>query len=267
VRHILAAVTSDPKEQLPEQTADLFGEPSTSEPGQEAGTAPASAADSEGSDETILPPPPQAGDVRGRTSIPDLFRMTSQDVLKYVFSHSLDVAELIVVVFCYLVFLFLGSRKLKARVHRTFPGDRSTRLVAIGDGITESMERFMGGENANGRGHGGVCRGHHARIRSRPLDALGVSAGELECHYRTCRDSDRHREEESAPWALETAEPPACQARTQARCNRRYRLGLYGVFSRQADRNSQHREADYHQRRHRKDRQDRRPPAQILRNR
>jgi len=88
-------------------------------------------------------PPPSGGDIRGRTSLTDLFRITSQDVLKYVFSHSLDVAELIVVVFCYLVFLFLGSRKLQARLLRAFPGERSRRLIAIGDGITESMERFM----------------------------------------------------------------------------------------------------------------------------
>jgi len=139
---------------LPEQTADLFGEPATTDAGSEASSESRSElssvatseahleAGSEGSDDAV-PPPPSGGDIRGRTSLTDLFRITSQDVLKYVFSHSLDVAELIVVVFCYLVFLFLGSRKLKARVLRAFPGERSTRLVAIGDGITESMERFM----------------------------------------------------------------------------------------------------------------------------
>ena len=126
------------QEKLPEQTADLFGEAATSETTSESGSEAAS----EGSDDAVSPPP-SGGDNRGRTSLTDLFRITSQDVMKYVFSHSLDVAELIVVVFCYLVFLFLGSRKLKARVLRAFPGERSTRLVAIGDGITESMERFM----------------------------------------------------------------------------------------------------------------------------
>lgn len=136
---VAAEAQGAPQEKLPELTADLFGQTATTGTGSET----ASAADSEESDETILSPAPSADGVRGRTSIPDLFRITSQDVLKYVFSHSLDVAELIVVVFCYLVFLFLGSRKLKARVLRAFPGDRSTRLVAIGDGITESMERFM----------------------------------------------------------------------------------------------------------------------------
>ena len=150
------------QEKLPEQTADLFsvapttqsssesGSESSSESGSESSSGAAAGARSESGSESgsdgssaAVPQPPSGEDIRGRTSLTDLFRITSQDVLKYVFSHSLDVAELIVVVFCYLVFLFLGSRKLKARVLRAFPGERSTRLVAIGDGITESMERFM----------------------------------------------------------------------------------------------------------------------------
>jgi predicted PurR-regulated permease PerM len=131
---------------LPEHTKDLFGEPATSEARTEAGSETSSEASSEAGPESsgdAVVPPPSGGDIRGRTSLTDLFRITSQDVLKYVFSHSLDVAELIVVVFCYLVFLFLGSRKLQARLLRAFPGERSRRLIAIGDGITESMERFM----------------------------------------------------------------------------------------------------------------------------
>jgi len=127
-------------EQLPEQTADLFGEPATTEGGSAV------------SHDAGPTPPRSGGDVRGRTSLTDLFRITSQDVLQYVFSHSLAVAELIVSVFCYLVFLFLGSRKLKARLLRAFPGERSTRLVAIGDGITESMEKFMVVKTATGVG-------------------------------------------------------------------------------------------------------------------
>lgn len=128
-------------EQLPEQTTDLFGEePATTEGGSAV------------SHDAGLTPPRSGGDIRGRTSLTDLFRITSQDVLQYVFSHSLAVAELIVSVFCYLVFLFLGSRKLKGRLLRAFPGERSTRLVAIGDGITESMERFMVVKTATGVG-------------------------------------------------------------------------------------------------------------------
>lgn len=73
-------------------------------------------------------------------------------MLDYVFSHGLHILELFVGVFCYLVFLFLGSRKLKDRVLRAFPGERGSRLVAIGEGMTDSMERFMVVKTATGVG-------------------------------------------------------------------------------------------------------------------
>lgn len=99
------------------------------------------------------PPRARAPVIRpARTTPADWFRITSQDVLDYVFSHGLHILELFVGVFCYLVFLFLGSRKLKARVLRAFPGERGSRLVAIGEGITESMERFMVVKTATGVG-------------------------------------------------------------------------------------------------------------------
>ena len=78
-----------------------------------------------------------------RTSISELFRISSRDVLNYVFAKGIDAAELIVLVFCYLVFFFLGSRKFEARVQRAFPGERGERILAVGEGISESMERFM----------------------------------------------------------------------------------------------------------------------------
>ena len=134
-------------EPLPEQTADLLGSSSndddaatpTREPRAELGPITSS---------------PTRGPIlkKERTTYTDFFRITSQDVLDYVFSHGLHVAELFVVVFCYLVFLFLGSRKLKARVLRAFPGEQGRRLVAIGEGITESMERFMVVKTAAGVG-------------------------------------------------------------------------------------------------------------------
>lgn len=135
-------------EPLPEQTADLLGSSST---GGVAATSPATEPRAE---REPIPASPTRGPIIKpvRTTFTDLFRITSQDVLDYVFSHGLHVAELFVVVFCYLVFLFLGSRKLKARVHRAFPGERGERLVAIGEGITESMERFMVVKTAAGLG-------------------------------------------------------------------------------------------------------------------
>jgi predicted PurR-regulated permease PerM len=133
-------------EPLPEQTEDLLGRPSTVDP------AATSVVEEDQADHE--PDVPARGPVLrpARTTLTDQFRITSQDVLDYVFSHGLHVAELFVVVFCYLVFLFLGSQKLKARVLRAFPGEQGRRLVAIGEGITESMERFMVVKTAAGVG-------------------------------------------------------------------------------------------------------------------
>ena len=138
--------TTSATEPLPERTADLLGGPSTVDP------AATSVAEEDQADHE--PDAPARGPVTrpARTTLTDQFRITSQDVLDYVFSHGLHVAELFVVVFCYLVFLFLGSRKLKARMLRAFPGEQGRRLVAIGEGITESMERFMVVKTAAGLG-------------------------------------------------------------------------------------------------------------------
>lgn len=89
-----------------------------------------------------------------RPSFSELFRVSSRDVLNFVFAKGIDAAELIVLVFCYLVFLFLGSRKVEARVRRAFPGERGERIVAVGEGIAESMERFMMVKTVIGAGMG-----------------------------------------------------------------------------------------------------------------
>jgi predicted PurR-regulated permease PerM len=154
-----AAVPSDDTpaadiEPLPEQTKDLLATTrgAVEKPGiAEAGEA--DRADANASHSAATPVRTRKAVVRPvRTTLTELFRISSQDVLDYVFSHGLYVAELFVVVFCYLVFLFLGSQKLKARVLRAFPGERGSRLVAIGEGITESMERFMVVKTAAGVG-------------------------------------------------------------------------------------------------------------------
>jgi len=92
------------------------------------------------------------GSFRGEESFSDMFRITSQDILNFVFSHSLDVAELITLVFCYLIFLFAGSRRLEGRIRRGFPGERGEQIVAIGQGISRSMEQFMVVKTATGLG-------------------------------------------------------------------------------------------------------------------
>jgi predicted PurR-regulated permease PerM len=159
-----AAVPSDDMpaadiEPLPEQTKDLLAtareaveKPETADTGKADHTADGHA-DTTAAQNAAKPIRTRRAVVRPvRTTLTELFRISSQDVLDYVFSHGLHVAELFVVVFCYLVFLFLGSRKLKARVLRAFPGERGSRLVAIGEGITESMERFMVVKTAAGVG-------------------------------------------------------------------------------------------------------------------
>lgn len=140
-------------EPLPELTADLLGRASTADAADLDGSTETPTEEDRTDHEPDAPAPTRRPVVRiARTTFTDQFRITSQDVLDYVFSHGLHVAELFVVVFCYLVFLFLGSRKLKARMLRAFPGERGSRLVAIGEGITESMERFMVVKTATGVG-------------------------------------------------------------------------------------------------------------------
>ncbi len=87
---------------------------------------------------TATPEPAQATSTLG-----ELFRETSKETLDYVFHQGLGIAELFALVTVYLVFLFVGSRRLPDKIRRAFPGDRGARLLSIGVGITDSMERFM----------------------------------------------------------------------------------------------------------------------------
>jgi AI-2 transport protein TqsA len=87
----------------------------------------------------------------------EIFRATSRSALDYVFRHGLDVAETFVLVFVYLVFLFVGGRKLPGKITRAFPGDESRRLLLIGAGISESMEDFMAVKTVVGLGMGATA--------------------------------------------------------------------------------------------------------------
>lgn len=143
--------------ELPELTRDFDPqrlrrrEPSPSEdPGDQsdrpAGTSVVRNDNRRGSVAELNPPP--------RTSLTDLFRISSKDVLNYVFAHGFDAVQMGVLVFFYLVFLFLGSRRLADRIQRAFPGERGVRVVSIGQGISESMERFMVVKTVVGLGMG-----------------------------------------------------------------------------------------------------------------
>jgi AI-2 transport protein TqsA len=76
-------------------------------------------------------------------SLQELFEVSSHDVFAFAFERGVGAAELIIMVFFYLLFLLLGSRKLAHRVTRGFPGETGQRVLAIGEKISSGMERFM----------------------------------------------------------------------------------------------------------------------------
>ena len=98
------------------------------------------------------PEPAPAG-----TSLGDLFRSFSTSTLDYVLHHTLDVAEVFVLVLVYLIFLFIGSEKLPDRIRNAFPGERGQRILMIGEGISHSMERFMTVKTIVGLGMGATA--------------------------------------------------------------------------------------------------------------
>jgi predicted PurR-regulated permease PerM len=87
----------------------------------------------------------------------NFFRVTSRSALDYVFRHGFDVVETFVLVFVYLIFLFVGGRKLPGRIERAFPGDQGRRLLLIGAGISTSMENFMAVKTIVGVGMGATA--------------------------------------------------------------------------------------------------------------
>jgi len=95
--------------------------------------------------------PPSGGQLGG------LFGSFSKSALDYVLRHTLGVAEIFVLVLVYLVFLFVGSRRLPERIQRAFPGEQGERLLSIGAGITRSMERFMAVKTIVGLGMGATA--------------------------------------------------------------------------------------------------------------
>jgi len=117
--------------------------------------------DRRGLDETTSSSPPpataphSAAAIESATmnvSLGDLFRSFSKSALDYVLRHTLEVAEIFILVLVYLVFLFIGSQRLPERIRRAFPGEHGEKLLSIGAGISESMERFMAVKTVVGLG-------------------------------------------------------------------------------------------------------------------
>ncbi len=94
------------------------------------------------------------GDTSPYTAI---FRRASKQVLDSLFVHGLGFAEVFTLVLIYLVFLFVGSRRLPGKIERAFPGERGQQLLRIGTGIAESMERFMAVKTLVGLGMGATA--------------------------------------------------------------------------------------------------------------
>lgn len=69
-----------------------------------------------------------------------------------IFRRGLSVAELLLLVIVYTVFLSIGWRRFTVRILRAFPGERGRRLLAIGAGIGSSMEKFMAVKTLVGAG-------------------------------------------------------------------------------------------------------------------
>jgi AI-2 transport protein TqsA len=90
-------------------------------------------------------------------SLGDLFRKFSKSALDYVLRHTLEVAEIFVLVLVYLIFLFIGSEKLPERIRKAFPGEQGEKLLLIGEGISQSMERFMAVKTVVGLGMGAAA--------------------------------------------------------------------------------------------------------------
>ncbi|MDA1040477.1 MAG: AI-2E family transporter, partial [Planctomycetota bacterium] len=87
----------------------------------------------------------------------DIFRGGSKQAIDYVFAHGLEFAEVFTLVLVYLVFLFIGSRRLPGKITRGFPGENGEQLLRIGTGIAESMERFMAVKTIVGLGMGATA--------------------------------------------------------------------------------------------------------------
>jgi predicted PurR-regulated permease PerM len=76
-------------------------------------------------------------------SLDDLLKISSAQIIRFVFEQSVGLSEFLLMSFFYLLFLILGADKLPGRVRRAFPGERSTRVLEIAAEISQGIEQFM----------------------------------------------------------------------------------------------------------------------------
>jgi AI-2 transport protein TqsA len=77
------------------------------------------------------------------SSLSETLNVTLGDAMQFAFGQALGLAEFLLIVFFYLIFLLLNADSLPGRVRRAFPGKTSGRLIEIGNGIRQSIQRYV----------------------------------------------------------------------------------------------------------------------------
>jgi AI-2 transport protein TqsA len=76
-------------------------------------------------------------------SIDDIFVMSTSEMVKLALEQSVGTLEYLLMTFFYLLFMILGGQRLPGKVRRALPPERSERVLAIADEISQSIEEFM----------------------------------------------------------------------------------------------------------------------------
>ncbi len=76
-------------------------------------------------------------------SIDDIFVMSTSEIVKLAFEQSVGTLEFMLMTFFYLLFMILGGQRMPGKVRRALPPERSERVLAIADEISQSIEEFM----------------------------------------------------------------------------------------------------------------------------
>jgi AI-2 transport protein TqsA len=76
-------------------------------------------------------------------SIRKMLDESTQNLIRSVLGTAFGAVELGLMVFFYLLFMILNSRKIRRRIQRAFSPERANRLLLIGQKIDESMQQYM----------------------------------------------------------------------------------------------------------------------------
>jgi AI-2 transport protein TqsA len=73
----------------------------------------------------------------------ETLNVTLAEIMQFAFGHAIGIAEFVLLVFFYLIFILIGAEGLPRRVERAFSGKLSGRLLQIGEGIRTSIQRYV----------------------------------------------------------------------------------------------------------------------------